>query len=378
MSRSTDTIDFVAPPLAAPADTAKPALAAAPVSLPAAPEITVVVLNYNGAAWLDRCLTSLNLQTVAARIEIIVADNASTDRSDLLAEDLLEGKPGWRVVRLGKNLGYCAGNNEAVRQARGRYLLFLNTDTWLEPECLERLLREVRSANAVAATPVVMDYRDNRLQSVGESGFDIFGLPCNPANWSQQDVMIATGPALFVEADWFRRLGGFDNEFFMYADEYDLCWRIWMAGGRVILAPSARLHHRGAVAVNPGGGQRMVENRTSDTKRYYANRNNLLVVLKNAQHLLLCLIPLQLALLAAEALAMSVVVRRWTFVRRAYLDAIRDCWRLRKHILAERRRLREFRQRGDFWMLRFLRPQLNRWREFRRFRLFGIPKIDSK
>ena len=164
----------------------------------------------------------------------------------------------------------------------------------------------------------------------------------------------------------------------MYADEFDLCWRVWVAGGKVILAASARLHHRGSAAVNPGGGECMVENRTSDTKRYYANRNDLLVLLKNCQHLLLLFVPLQLGMLALEALAMSVLVRRWSFLRRAYFEAVRDCWRLRGHIMAERRRVGGFRQRGDFWMLRFLQPHLNRWREFRRFRRFGLPRVDSK
>jgi GT2 family glycosyltransferase len=345
----------------------------------AAPESSVVILNYNGAAWLDRCLTSLAAQTIAAKIEVIVADNASTDNSEFLAADLLQDKPNWRVLQYLSNLGYCGGNNEAARRAQGEFLLFLNTDTWLEPDCLERLLEEVREVRAVAATPLVMEYRDSEMQSSGERGFDLFGLPCGPDVWSgQQEVLIANGPSLFIRTDWFRRLGGFDAEFFMYADEYDLCWRIWMAGGRVILAPTARMHHRGAVAVNPNGGEKMVENRTSDTKRYYANRNGLLVLLKNCQHLLLLLVPLQLMLLAVEALAMYLVVRRWSYVRRAYLEAVRDCWRLRGHVLAERRRLRSFRRRGDFWMLRFLQPRLNRWREFRRLRQFGLPKVDSK
>jgi GT2 family glycosyltransferase len=217
------------------------------------------------------------------------------------------------------------------------------------------------------------------MQSVGERGFDVFGLPSGLATCSRrQEILIANGPALFVDTAWFHRLGAFDPKFFMYADEYDLCWRVWVAGGRVILAPSARVHHRGSVAVNPGGGQTMLEIRTSDTKRYYANRNDLLVLLKNCQHLLLLLVPLQLALLGVEALAMSLVVRRWSYVRRAYLEAVRDCWRLRGHIFAERRRVRKLRTRGDLWMLRFLRLQLNRWREFRRFQRFGLPKVDSK
>ncbi len=91
--------------------------------------------------------------------------------------------------------------------------------------------------------------------------------------------------------------------------------------------------------------------------------------------LLLLLVPLQLGLLGFEAVAGLALVRRWSFVKRAYWDALVDCWRLRKHILAERRRIRQFRRRGDLWMLRFLRWRLNRWDEVQRLRRFGVPKV---
>lgn len=343
-----------------------------------APLISVIVLNYNGAAWLDRCVHSLAAQTVAKDMEILVADNASGDHSDLLAADLLRDRPDWRVIPLRKNLGYCCGNNVAARQARGRYLLFLNFDTWLEADCLERLLGEVCATGAAAATPLVLDYQDDRMQSAGECGFDVFGLTCGPTQWTRrQPIFVASGPSFFIAADWFFKLGGFDDQFFMYAEEYDLCWRVWLAGAKVILAPSARMHHRGAVAVNPKGGDRIIENRTSDTKRYYSNRNGLLVLLKNSQHLLLAIVPLQLLMLAAEAVVMSLLARRISHLRRAYVDAVLDCWRLRRHILAERRRLKKMRRRTDFWMLRFLRGRFNRWREFKRFRRFGLPKVEA-
>ena len=164
----------------------------------------------------------------------------------------------------------------------------------------------------------------------------------------------------------------------MYADEHDLCWRVWLAGGKVVLVPSARMHHRGAVAVNPKGCQRTVEIRTSDTKRFYANRNSLLVLLKNSQHVLLLLVLPQALLLGLEALALAALTRRWSHFRRAWIEALWDCWRLRGHILAERRRLRKVRQHGDFWLLRFLRGRFNRSTELRRCWRLGLPKVDAK
>jgi GT2 family glycosyltransferase len=175
----------------------------------------------------------------------------------------------------------------------------------------------------------------------------------------------------------FETLGGFDEEFFMFADETDLSWRLWISGFRAVAIPGARLHHRGAANVNPAGGESVTEFRTSDTKRFYANRNGLMVLLKNAQHVLLLLGCLQVLLLAAEAVAALLLVRRWSFIRRAYLDAFKDCWRLRGHILAERRRVGNLRKRSDWWMLRFLRFRPNRWDELQRIRRSGLPEVSE-
>jgi GT2 family glycosyltransferase len=164
----------------------------------------------------------------------------------------------------------------------------------------------------------------------------------------------------------------------MFADEFDLSWRVWISGHKAVAVPASRLHHRGAAQVNPAGGGATVEFRTSDTKRFYANRNSLLVLLKNGRFLLLLLVLTQLLMLCVEAVAALVLVRRWSFVKRAYWDALADCWRLRGHILAERRRIKTFRRRGDLRMLRFLRCRLNRWDEIQRVRHSGPPKVTPR
>lgn len=343
------------------------------------PAISVIIINYNGGPWLERCLKSLRAQTIFDDLEIIVADNASPDQSSTQAAAIMRDWPLASVLQYKTNFGYAGGNNRAAELARGHYLFFLNNDTWLEPDCLEKLLQEMHDSDALAATPLVMDYTDDRLQWWGASGFDVFGLLSWPREqFHSREIFVACGPAVLIEKDLFQRLGQFDDKFFMYAEEYDICWKAWLAGARVILAASARLHHRGAPDVNPSGNEKILETRTSDTKRFYANRNNLLVLLKNCQHLLLILVPVQILLLAAEAVVTGIMVRRWSYLRTAYLDALADCWRLRQHIRAERRHLRALRRRGDFWMLRFFRLRLNRWSEFRRFKRFGWPKVDAR
>lgn len=355
----------------------------APRKLTATPEppgrrplVSVIVLNYNGARWLERCLESLRRQTVFDQLEILVADNASPDKSDRFAADYMRQWSNGRVIQHGENLGYCEGNNRAALQAKGEWLFFLNNDTWSEPECLATLVEQVQAAGAHFGCPLVLDYDSNNFQTMGFRGFDLFGLPSTRAPLKEVgEVFMPDGCAFLMHREVFAELGGFDPYLFMYVDEYDLSWRAWVSGYKGVATPAARLHHRGAAQVNPAGGGTAVEFRTSALKRYYANRNSLLVLLKNSQHMLLLLLPLQLLLLAAEALASALLVRRWGFVKQAYFDACRDVWQARGHVSRWRKRIRGLRQRSDLWMLRFLRLRLNRWDEVQRMRSMGVPKV---
>jgi GT2 family glycosyltransferase len=350
------------------------------MNAPASPPLaSIVVLNYNGARWIERCIESLRKQTILSRLEILIADNLSGDGSDRLAEAAVRDCPNARFIQNGENLGYCEGNNRAARLATGEYLFFLNNDAWLEPDCMERFLAQVKAAGAAAACPLVLNYDDSSFQSIGAWGMDIFGLPTTRVPSSTvRDVLMPEGCAYLIKRTVFEWTGGFDAALYMYSDELDLSFRVWLSGHRAIAAPDGRVHHRGAVHVNPEGGGQVVEFRTSDTKRFYANRNALLVLLKNGDSLLFILALLQIGMLAVEALAALILVRRWAFVRRAYVDAVLDCWRMRDHIATERRRIALIRMHGDFWMMRFLRGRPNRWDELVRMSRMGAPKVTAR
>ena len=136
-------------------------------SNPPPPLVSVIVLNYNGARWLERCLESLRAQTIFDQIEVILADNVSSDGSEQLGKHIVESWPRGVFIQHGQNLGYCEGNNRAAEAAHGQYLLFLNNDTWLEPRCLEQLLAEVQRTGAGAAAPLILNYEDDSFQSLG-------------------------------------------------------------------------------------------------------------------------------------------------------------------------------------------------------------------
>jgi GT2 family glycosyltransferase len=337
--------------------------------------VSVIVLNYNGAQWIKRCIDSVLNQTISEQIELIVADNCSTDGSDRIAEEMLRDKRLCKFIQHGVNLGFSEGNNRASLNANGRYLFFLNNDAWLENDCLEILLSEVQKQSAGAATPYVMNWADNEFQWVYVAGFDLFGLPSFriPPREPEQ-LFMPPGCSYFIRSDLFESIGRFDPEFFMYAEEYDLSWRVWIAGESAIVVPTARMHHRGAAHVNPAGGERIVTYQTSVSKRYYTNRNCLRTLMKNCQHFLLLLVVLQVALLLVEALVAVVLVRNFAFVRKAYFKAILDGCSLAQ-VKSARRETNKLRKRGDLDMLRFVRIRLNRWDELQQVIKMGVPKV---
>jgi GT2 family glycosyltransferase len=343
------------------------------------PLVSIVVLNCNGAGWLPKCFGSIKAQTILNQIETVLVDNNSSDDSVAVARRLLADFPCARIVRNSANLGFCEGNNSGARAANGRYLFFLNNDTWMEADCLERLIAGTEKLGASASTPYVLNYPDNSYQDFGFYGFDLFGLP-SPSSpvTASREIFIPGGCSYLIRADVFNQVGMFDADFFIYSDDADLSWRLWIAGYKAAGVVPARLHHRGAAGVNPAGGIETVEFRTTDKKRFLTNRNCILTLLKNGQHILLLpIIPL-IALLFLESLVGSLLLRRWSFVKTTFWDVLRDCWRLRGHIVQQRKMVATFRKHSDFWMLRFFRLKLNRWFEIKRLFQFGLPRVDAR
>jgi GT2 family glycosyltransferase len=340
------------------------------------PLISVVVLTYDSHDWIEKCLTSLGNQTISSDMEIILADNSSSDKTLELACQLQKNLPNLQIKELGGNFGYCEGNNRAAGFACGKYLLFLNPDTWLEPDCLEKLINGVRSENAQAAQPAIFSYVGNVPDAYGVDGLDFMGtfsqtLPCKKT----KRIMVVSGCCFLIEENVFDELGGFDDKFFMYADEDDLSFRLWVAGYSAIVVPHAILHHRGTSHVNPSGKETIVEYRTTSNARYLATRNGLLTLLKNAEHVLLVLAVSYVFFHLLEAVIALILTRNGKFVKHAYLDALRDAWKMRRHVFEQRKKIQNLRKRSDWQMLRFLRLKPNRWQLFVKMLKIGVPKV---
>ena len=330
--------------------------------------VSVVVVNYNCKKWLDRFFPSLRAQTIFHRTEVIMVDNTSKDGSAEICEKEMTTWPNGVFLPTGGNYGFGGGSNRGAEIARGKFLFFLNPDVWLEPNCLEELVRQAEERKINVAGPLVLDYDSDNIQVMGALGFDLFGgmIPARPGE--KCDRLFAIGTFFFVERELFQKLDGFDEELFLYNEEMDLSWRAWIAGEPLSLISSAHIHHQGA-----SSGERAVENRTNETKRYFANRNQLLVILKNARFLLLLLALSQSALIVVEAIIGTCLARRASFFYQALLKPLADCWHLRRHIREQRKKNRLRRQHGDWWITKhFFRFGFGRWSDVKRLFRFGI------
>lgn len=219
---------------------------------------SVVVVTWNAADVLARCLDSVRTQDVSGGIETIVVDNASTDGTQAVLERHADHV---RVIRNATNLGFSEGNNQGARAATGDVLHFLNSDTeLLQPDALERLMLELAKPGVGLVGPR-LENPDGTLQTscradptvvrsalvaVGAHRFAPNPLRVRilPAAWSHdraRDVDWVVGAALSVRADAFRYAGGFWP--IHYAEEQDLARKLRRAGFRVRFLPEVRVMH---------------------------------------------------------------------------------------------------------------------------------------
>ena len=244
----------------------------------------VVILNWNGEKYLQQFLPVLLEHTAIQGVEIIVADNASTDNSlEVLNKDF----PTIKTIILDKNYGFAGGYNKAFEQIEADYFVLLNSDVevtahWLEP--LVDYMNE--NQNVAACQPKILSYYQRAyFEHAGASGgyIDRFGFPfCRgrifgvaEEDKGQYDdvaeVFWATGACMVVRSNLFKKVGGLDDEFFAHMEEIDLCWRFKSRGYKIMCIPQSKVYHIGGGTLNS----------ESPHKTYLNFRNNLLMLYKN-------------------------------------------------------------------------------------------------
>jgi GT2 family glycosyltransferase len=231
-------------------------------------ELSVVLVNHDGAGCLPRTLAALAANTVAEDVECVVVDSGSSDRS---WEGVERTWSKARVLRFEENIGFCAGCNRGVEAASGRLVAFVNFDGEVEPGWDVPLTELLKDAAISIATGLLLSSDAETIQA---AGLDIApntavvgrqdGMPRSAAPTAPLDVPAATGALMMVRRAEFLGLGGFYEGFFMYGEEADYCLRV---PGRIVLHPGSAMRHEYGHAAGP---QRSV------TRLYWGSRNRLI------------------------------------------------------------------------------------------------------
>ena len=212
--------------------------------------VSVIIPSYNTAPLLAECLASLPVT------EVIVADNASTDGSIAMVREKF---PRVRVVELPENRGYGAACNAGARLATGDWLLFLNSDTRVEPGALDAIPAAVTDVVAchelTMSGETVLSCRSHHTLRSGISflsGYRLFrreGDRYRIVDWNRQSdrfVDNVNGFAWAIRREVFEKVGGFDENLFLYFEEQDYALRLKRAGYRIRYVSAARIRHHGA------------------------------------------------------------------------------------------------------------------------------------
>jgi N-acetylglucosaminyl-diphospho-decaprenol L-rhamnosyltransferase len=230
-------------------------------------ELSVVLVNHNGADCLPGTLAALRETTASSAAECIVVDSGSADGSWGDVERHWERA---RVLRFEENLGFCAGCNRGVEAARGRFVAFVNFDGLVEPGW-DAPLREaledpgVSIAGGLLVRPDGLTLEAAGLQIAPNTA--TFGrledAPRADAPKTPVDVAAVSGALMMVRREEFLALGGFYEPLWMYGEEADLCLRV---PGRVVLAPGSAIRHEMGHAAGP---------LRSTIRLYWPSRNRL-------------------------------------------------------------------------------------------------------
>jgi GT2 family glycosyltransferase len=221
--------------------------------------LSIIIVSWNTASFLENCLASIMANPPALPFEIWVIDNASTDNSPRIVREKF---PQVHLVENHKNVGFARANNQAIQRCKGKYVLLLNPDTLVTSGALETLVDFLDTTPEAGAAGARILNPDGSLQiashpkpTLSRELWRLFHLdslssyaeyPTSKWETNQaQEVDVLIGACLMLRKDVLDQVGFLDEDYFMYSEEVDLCYRVQRAGWRLFWVPQAEVVHFG-------------------------------------------------------------------------------------------------------------------------------------
>lgn len=313
-------------------------------------QIAVVIVNWNGAAFIGRCLDAVFAQTHRPD-EVVVIDNGSTDES---VASIRTRYPSVQLIARPNNEGFARGYNLGIRHTTSDYILILNTDVFLDRDFLYRARQAIEQEPTIGSIAA-------RIYKADTDQIDYVGLWLQPwlkvvnsRNTTERAFVFAgSGAALFCRRDMLNDIregdSFFDEDFFLYWEDVDLAWRAQLRGWRCAFAPEVMAYHLGSGS--QGGKVRTLSKPAAVQRHIWKNRY--LVIAKNASCVEgLVLLP---CLLLGELLHWIGIAVRIPHRLPVFVGAHLDFLKLLPATLKKRRAIQRRRCLGTRKVLRFFR-----------------------
>ena len=211
------------------------------------PLVSIIVHNYNAGELLLNCVDSLKKSTYT-NLEILVVDNISSDSSQKRCKEKF---PDIKLIQNSKNLGYCGGNNVGIREAKGKFIVILNPDTIVEPNCISELISAYDKFGDGLYQPKILSLNEeNIIQSTGNM-LHVFGFGFARDKGNKvvekieeiEKIGYASGTCLFTSREVIDKVGLLDEFLFLYHDDLDLGWRAAQIGINSYYVPKSKIFH---------------------------------------------------------------------------------------------------------------------------------------
>jgi len=221
------------------------------------PLVSVVIINWNGIQFIDKCLKSI-ISSTYNNLEIIVVDNNSSDGSP---EYISKNYPNVKVIKNNRNLGFAAACNIGIKNTRGDIVVVANNDIWVDSSWLDPLIELASKPEIGIVGPVVLEPRDSSIQNAGYR----LHVSCYPIaifqgrKYQSEElpslitVDYVSGAAMVARKDLLVKLGKFDERFFAFYEDADICLRVKKLGYRCYICTTSRIYHFGSASWNKFG-----------------------------------------------------------------------------------------------------------------------------
>lgn len=256
-----------------------------------------VITCFNSQNHISRCLDSVLAQS-DQDFEILLADDGSTDHSQEILQSY-QNDTRIKIFSFKENRGPAKTRNWLAQKAAGFLLFFLDIDTKMEMDCLSLASRRLLSNQDLGGLQTALLKEDGSSETAGHF-LGPFGFPYEVSSFPEESLIFGARTAgLILKKDVFDQIQGFDEDYLIYGEDTDLCWRVWLAGKQIIFFPSARVWHFQKSSFSPKTRFRLF---------YEGAKTGPANILKNAApSMILWLLPLNL--LAWLGLALKLLLQ---------------------------------------------------------------------